>query len=229
MVRVIAHRGASAAAPENTVAAFRLAAELGADWVELDVRRTADGALVVHHDPHLADGRVIVTTQRADLPEDIPTLAAALDACAGMQVNIEIKNSPEEADFDPDDAVAASVVDLVRDRGEVDAVLVSCFHLPTLDRVRALEPAIATAYLHGPVYRTWDDLAAEVAGHGHRTIHPWYWIVDRWYLAAARRHGLEVNTWTVDDPARMAALVDLGVDGLCTNVPDVARTVLDEG
>lgn len=227
MVRVIAHRGASAAAPENTVEAFRLAAELGADWVELDVRRTADGAMVVHHDPHLADGRLIVDLPRGEVPEHIPDLATALDACAGMQVNIEIKNGPEEPDFDPDDAVAGGVVELVQARAEVDAVLVSCFHLPTLDRVRALDPAIATAYLHGPVFRTWDDLAAEVADHGHSTIHPWYWIVDRWYMEAARRHGLEVNTWTVDDPARMAALVDLGVAGLCTNVPDVARAVLD--
>lgn len=228
MVRVIAHRGASAAAPENTVEAFRLAADLGADWVELDVRRTADGAMVVHHDAHLADGRAIVDLLRSDVPPHVPDLATALDACAGMQVNIEIKNGPEEPDFDPDDAVAAGVVDLVRERGDTDAVLVSCFRLETLDRVRALDPSIATAYLHGPVFRTWDDLAAEVVAHGHRALHPWYWIVDRWYLAAARRHGLEVNTWTVDDPARMAALVDLGVDGLCTNVPDVARSVLDE-
>ena len=60
MVRVIAHRGASAAAPENTIEAFLLARELGADWVELDARRTRDGAIVVHHDDTLADGRVIV-------------------------------------------------------------------------------------------------------------------------------------------------------------------------
>ena len=81
MPRVFAHRGASQRAPENTVEAFRLAAELGADGVELDVRRSADGALVVHHDPHLPDGRLIAATAFADLPASVPTLAAALDAC----------------------------------------------------------------------------------------------------------------------------------------------------
>src|SRR3954466_8935464 len=106
MVRVIAHRGASAAAPENTVEAFHLAKELGADWVELDARRTADGAVVVHHDAHLADGRAIVDLRRSDLPAHVCDLADALDACDGMSVNIEIKNWPDDVDFDPTDAVA---------------------------------------------------------------------------------------------------------------------------
>ncbi len=227
MVRVIAHRGASAAAPENTVEAFRLARTLGADWVELDVRRTADGRLAVHHDAHLPDGRAIVELAPAELPDHVPDLAAALDACEGMKVNIEIKNWPADPDFDEGDIVARGVVAEVACRGAAEDVLVSCFHLPTLERVRALDAAVATAFLHGPVYRAWDDLAEEVADGGHAALHPWYGVVDRWYVAAAHRHGLEVNTWTVDDEVRMAELVDLGVDGLCTNVPDVARAVVD--
>ena len=71
MVKVIAHRGASAVARENTLEAFRLAAELGADWVELDARRTADGHVVVHHDAELADGRVICLLPRAELPDHV--------------------------------------------------------------------------------------------------------------------------------------------------------------
>ena len=82
-VAVIAHRGASAAAPENTLAAFDLARRMGADAVELDVRRTRDGVLVVHHNPGLADGRHIRDTDAADLPATVPDLGAALDACAG--------------------------------------------------------------------------------------------------------------------------------------------------
>src|SRR3954465_13219995 len=99
MVKVIAHRGASAAAPENTVEAFRLARELGADMVELDARRTADGQVIVHHDAHLADGRAIVELSRSELPTHVCDLADALDACEGMQVNIEIKNWPDDPDF----------------------------------------------------------------------------------------------------------------------------------
>ena len=91
-VQVIAHRGASRAERENTLEAFRRAGLMGADAVELDVRRTADGAMAIHHDASLSDGRVICELQSVDLPAHIPMLSAALDACEGMWVNIEIKN-----------------------------------------------------------------------------------------------------------------------------------------
>ncbi len=226
MVRVIAHRGASAAAPENTIEAFLLARRLGADWVELDARRTADGAVIVHHDDHLPDGRILVETARADLPESVCDLTAALDACAGMSVNIEIKNWPDDADFDPTEAVARFVVDEVGRRGSQGAVLVSCFHQPTIDLVHELDPSLPTAFLHHYVDRPWDDLASQVAAAGHVALHPWDGVVDQALVDAARAHGLEVNVWTVDDPDRMAGLIALGVHGLCTNVPDVARQVV---
>lgn len=227
MVRVIAHRGASAAAPENTVEAFHLAAALGADWVELDVRRTADGALVVHHDPHLADGRLIVDLNRAELPAHVPDLATALDACAGMDVNIEIKNMPEEPDHDPAARLVDGVIDVVRGRELGDHVLVSCFDVPTLDRVRVVDPTIATAVLCYPRPGAAEEFTASVAAGGHRAIHPWDLVVDADLVDAAHRHGLEVNVWTVNDADRMRDLVALGVDGLCTDVPDVARAVVD--
>ncbi len=226
MIRVIAHRGASAAAPENTVVAFHLARELGADWVELDARRTADGRVVVQHDAHLPDGRAIVELARADLPDHVCDLDVALDACAAMSVNIEIKNWPEDPDFDVTESVAEAVVALVQARGAVGDVLVSCFHQPTIDRVHALDPAVGTAFLHHYEDRTWDELAAAIAAAGHVALHPWDGVVDAELVDAAHRHGLEVNVWTVDDPARMSALVDLGVEGICTNVPDIARQVV---
>jgi glycerophosphoryl diester phosphodiesterase len=227
MVRVIAHRGASAAAPENTIEAFRLARELGADWVELDARRTTDGKVIVHHDADLADGRVIVETERADLPAPVCDLTDALDACEGMSINIEIKNWPADPDFDETELVARFVVDLVQERSLHDRVLISCFHYPTIQLVRELDPTIPTAFLHILVDRSWDDLAADVAAAGHTALHPWDGLVDESLVAAARANGLEVNVWTVDDPDRMAELIALGVDGLCTNTPDVARSVVN--
>ncbi|MGI8756920.1 MAG: glycerophosphodiester phosphodiesterase [Acidimicrobiales bacterium] len=229
MVQIIAHRGASAAAPENTVEAFTLARQLGADWVELDARRTADGHIVVHHDAHLPDGRAVVDTNRADLPDQVCSLADALDACAGMGVNIEIKNWPADVDFDPEESVAAAVATLVGERSQQAEVLVSCFHEPTLARVRDLDSSIATAWLYLADDRPADELAAAMAVAGHSALHPWDGSADQGLVDAAHAHGLAVNVWTVDDPDRMAALVALGVDGLCTNVPDVARRVLDEG
>src|SRR4051812_45476130 len=111
---IFAHRGASAAFPENTVEAFRAAGAMGAQWVELDVRRTADGALAVHHDARLPDGRSIVEIRAADLPSSVPSLADALAACAPLGVNVELKNLPGDEDFDPAVAMAEVVADAIR-------------------------------------------------------------------------------------------------------------------
>ncbi len=226
MTQVIAHRGASAAAAENTVDAFGLARRLGADWVELDARRTLDGAIIVAHDAHLADGRVIVETRATDLPRSIPTLAAALDACDGMGVNIEIKNLPVDPDFDPDESVAAGVVTEIQRRSDHEHVLVSSFHLPTIDRVLALDDGIPTGFLVVVADDT-SRLTDMARRHGHGALHPWDGLVDAALMAAAGNAGLAVNVWTVDDPRRMAELVALGVDGIVTNAPDVARRVVD--
>jgi glycerophosphoryl diester phosphodiesterase len=221
---IIAHRGASAAHPENTVAAFAAAGPLGADAVELDARRTADGAVVVRHDETLPDGRVLVETTRAALPPEIPTLAEALDACGDLVVNIEIKNSPGDRDFDPDEVVADEVVAEVRRRGTPERYLVSSFHRPTIDRVRAAMPELGTALLH--LHQDGAVALAEALAHGHGALHPWYGWVTEAVIAAAHDVGVVVNAWTVDDPDVMARLAGWGVDGIVTNVPDVALEVL---
>lgn len=220
---IIAHRGASAAYPENTVEAFRAAGDLGATWVELDVRRTADGRLAVHHDARLPDGRAIVEVAAADLPTSVPSLAEALAACAPLGVNVEIKNAPTDVDFDP----AATLVDLVVDdiHAASVAILVSSFHPPTLDRVRTVDSSIATALLTfhlGDPRRTIDGAVAA----GHAALHPFDGTVNGDLVELAHAAGLKVNVWTVDDPARIVALDEMGVDGIVTNVPDVAAAAL---
>jgi glycerophosphoryl diester phosphodiesterase len=225
---VMAHRGASRLERENTVEAFRRAAELGADMVELDVRRSADGVLVVHHDAHLEDGRAVSSTAAAELPAWVPNLDAALDACAGMAVNIEIKNDPAEPGFEADRALADDVAALVAARGDTGRVLVSSFDRPSLDRLRArrsegADPPIATAWLvTAPPADAVDTL---VAG-GHQALHPWWQAVDQSLVQRCHGAGLAVNVWTCDDPDAMARLASWGVDGICTNVPDVAVAVL---
>src|SRR5688500_4469246 len=106
MADIWAHRGASRAKPENTLEAFREAKAQGADGVELDVRRTRDGAMAVRHDATLPDGRAIHELDVPDLPGFVPLLDAVLDACDGMVVNIEIKNVPVDIDFDPTELMA---------------------------------------------------------------------------------------------------------------------------
>lgn len=219
MVEVLAHRGASRAERENTIEAFVAARAMGSDAVELDVRRTHDGALVVHHDPVLADGRVIVDTDAAELPTYVPQLDAALDACAEMWVNVEIKNDAQEPDFDPHDRIADSTLAALVARGEPDRWLVSSFRLATIDRCRALDAGIRTAWL---VEAVPDDVIATMVGRGHTALHPWVALLRRSHVDACHGAGIAVNTWTCDDPHRMLELIEWGVDGICTNVPDVA-------
>ena len=220
-----AHRGASADAPENTIAAFALAKEQGADGIELDVRRSGDGELVVHHDATLPDGRIIRATPTAELPVAVPSLAAALDACAGVVVNVEIKNSPFDPDHDAERTLADDVVALLAERRlAADRVLVSSFDLATVDRVRSLGdvPTAFLTFVH-PVGAEAIALAAE---RGHVAIHPHERTVDAAFVALAHAAGLAVNVWTVDDPGRIRALADVGVDGIVTNVPARAREAL---
>ena len=216
---VIAHRGASHREPENTLAAFRRAGFDGADGVELDVRRTADDRLVVHHDPRLTDDRIIRATAAADLPTDLPSLDEALDACDGMFVNIEIKNDESEPDFDPGDWVAHRVASLLACRPPRTRWLVSSFRYETIAVFRTIVPAARTAWL---VYRPSDDAIDRAARGGHEAIHPSVRYVTAEAIAAAHAVGLAVNTWTCDDPDRMRQLIAWGIDGICTNVPDVA-------
>ncbi len=226
MTLVIAHRGASAAAAENTLEAFRLARELGADWVELDARRSADGVVVVSHDACLPDGRMIVETNCDDLPESVPSLAEALEACDSMGVNIEIKNLPEDPDYDADNAVSDAVAGLVQAYLGSERSLVTCFNVDTLARLEAVDPTIPRGWL------TFDmgnpaSAVERASAHGMTTINPFDSTVDASFVRRAHEADIEVHVWTVDDPERMEQLIGFGVDGIITNVPDVGREVVD--
>jgi glycerophosphoryl diester phosphodiesterase len=227
----MAHRGASKAAPANTIAAFETARRMGAHAVELDVRQCASGELVVHHDPTLADGRVIAQLTKPQLPPHIPTLDEALDACGDMWVNVEVKNHRTEPDFDQDDVRTLAVLDVLRRRvavhGDPRRYLLSCFRRKTVDRVRQEWPELPTAWLTVLVSDA-SALARDLAAAGHVAVHPEVSTVTREMLDIFHAAGIKVNTWTCDDPTRMRQLIEWGIDGICTNVPDIALKVLAE-
>lgn len=225
MVAVLAHRGAWGAARENTLEAFRHARALGAHGVELDVRRTGDGVLVVHHDPALPDGRVLAELPRADLPAWVPTLEAALDECTGLLVDAEIKNLPTEPGFDPDEAAAAATAELARRLGVAGRVVVSSFSLASVDAARAAGAGVATGWLTLAAYDQLDALAL-AAEHGHDALQPRHEAVTPELVAAVHARGMQVHAWTVDDPDRVRWLADAGVDVVITNVADVALAAL---
>lgn len=227
MVLVIAHRGASAAAPENTLEAFRLARDMGADFVELDARRTADGVVVVHHDAHLPDGRVLGDLGSEELPRHVPSMAEALEACEGMGVNIEIKNLPDDPDFDADHLVSAAVAGLVVAYLGPERALVTSFNVDAVDSLHRVDPTIPIGWLS---FDLGDPrLAIERAvAHEMRYLHPYDTCADEALIHRAHDAGLDVHVWTVDDADRMRELIEMGVDGIITNEPDKARRIVDE-
>jgi glycerophosphoryl diester phosphodiesterase len=222
---VLAHRGSGphGPEPENSVAAFLAAARLGADGVELDVRRGRDGLPLVCHDATLADGRLLAELGPAELPSEVPSLAEALDACGGLVVNVEIKNWPSDPDYDPSEQVATATGEVLAGRfGDGQHVVVSSFSRRALRACSAAAPRVETAWLVGP------DLDPGVAGASARSagvegLHPFESAVDAAYLEAARAFGLRLRVWTVDEPERITALARLGVDAVITNEVTVAR------
>jgi glycerophosphoryl diester phosphodiesterase len=231
--RILAHRGACRVARENTVEAFVAAGALGADGVELDVHRSVDGVLVVHHDADVAGLGILAEHPAADIRRRlpyVPTLEESLDACTGLLVNVEVKNLPGDADFDPGDRAATGLVELLHARNRRDEVLISSFNLATIDRVRALDPALPTGLLTLLGFDPLDGIGI-AADRGHSAVHPdvrsMRGAVAGAAAGRARERGLAVNVWTVDAPDEIRRLASAGVDGIVTNVPDVARAALE--
>lgn len=230
---ILGHRGAPRRARENTLEAFSLARQEGADGVELDVHCSADGVLIVHHDAEIDGFGILASEPWSTIVEAfpwMPTLADVLDTCGGMLVNIEVKNSPGDADFDPDERVAITVVGLLQARGAGrDDVIVSSFHLPSITRVRSLDSEIPTGYLTGFHVGPHEALDAVVVG-GHRAIHPFFGVLAdqgaETLVTAAHARGVAVNTWTVNDADEIARLEAAGVDAIITDVPADARAAL---
>jgi glycerophosphoryl diester phosphodiesterase len=241
---VFAHRGGGALAPENTIAAFESGLAAGADGLELDVRLSRDGVVVVHHDKFL-DRTTNLTGPISAFPADelavadagyhfqregtfpfrgrgwgIPTLAEVLARFRDVPVIAEIK-------VDTLDMVRA-VVDAIRAARAIDRVCVGAFALRTIRAVRRLEPAVATSAAREEVrlslYRTWcrwpiahaPYSGYQVPEHAGSTR-----VVSPRFVEYAHRAGLGVQVWTIDAPDDAVRLLEWGVDALITDNPRV--------
>ncbi len=225
MTVIIAHRGARASAPENTIEAFQLAIDQGADGIELDVRRTSDDVLVVHHDAHLSDGRVLVETLSDDLPDSVPLLVEALETCTGTWLNVEIKNFPGDPDYDEDNTIAVAVAGLVAAFRTPDDVLVSSFNTGSLRRFQAIDPTIPVATIAFDVLDP-QQLIERAVAEGHAAVNPYLTIADRRFVERAHDAGLAVNVWTVNDAETIIRMAGYGVDGIITDDPALALRAL---
>jgi glycerophosphoryl diester phosphodiesterase len=228
---VIAHRGASAYRPENTLPAFELAVSQRADMIETDLHRTRDGAVVITHDEDLAGlgGRGEIADATLDevraldagRGERVPTLDELLDRFgAAIPWNLEIKRGTR-AEYE---GLEATAIEAVRARGIEAQTLFSSFYDPVLARLRALAPEARIGLL---VSRRYPVRIVERARElGAEAIHPEAAIVDAALVESAHAAGLAVYVFTVDAAAEMQRLLALGVDGLFTNHPDRMRALV---
>lgn len=219
---VLGHRGASAYAYQNSLAAFRRAREMGADGIELDIHATTDGVLVVHHDPVLDGVGVIAAhrfadVQRAVLPDGapVPTLADALTAAQEMAVWIEVKTLPAEYDGRLLAAIAGGP--------HPERYGIHGFDHRIIARLGALAPALRRGVLSAsrPI-----DPVAPVLAAGAEVLWQESTLTDQDLVAALHAAGKQVIAWTPNDPDELARLVAIGVDGLCSNYPDRARVAV---
>ena len=226
---VIGHRGASAEAPENTIAAFGLAQAQGADGIELDVQLAADGTLVVMHDARVdrmtsGSGKVadlsLAALKSLEMAAGgrIPTLDEVFEAFGPeFLYNVEVK------DFGwGDRGTETAVSDCIQAHQLEEYVLVSSFNPLALRRLRRVLPArVPIALIRDQGWLKYGYLLAD-----GQADHPHYALVDAAYMAWAKKRRYQVNVWTVDDPAEALRLAALGVNGLITNKPGLIRQTL---
>jgi len=245
---VVAHRGASADHPENTLESFQGALDAGADVVETDVRLTTDGIAVILHDADVSrvtDGAGLVheltlaELKRLDASggrgerAEIPTLREVLELVAGRAgINLEIKNIPGEAAFDsPREAAVEAALSELERTGFPGPVLVSSFNWITIERSRELAPEVPTGFL------TIAAIAPAAAlvyarDHGHDYVLPNVAALvaaGEAFVARAHEAGVRVGTWTVDEPELAGTLFSWGVDAVATNDPESILRVRGDG
>ena len=231
---VIGHRGAALTAPENTLAGFRKAAELGAPWVELDVRLTADGHCVLFHDVTLdriagRPGRMeeipSAVAFRLDAGswfggafagEKIPTLDAALDVIGGLGMGalIELKPNQDRADVLVQGVIRAASRSW---SGDAPSPVISSFDRTIVAAARRLAPGFPRALIAKRMPRGWLGLAEAL---GCASIHIHNRALSRVWAARIKKAGIQLAVWAVDDRERAQELWDWGVDAVITDAPD---------
>jgi len=229
---IFGHRGARGHAPENTMASFQTALDMGADGIELDVQMTKDGRVVVCHDHSIertsnGTGWIIEHT-RDELREldfgswfspkfageKIPTLREVLKWAAPttLIVNIEIKNGPVIYEN-----IEEKVSALIRECRMVDRVTVSSFFHPSLVRMKQLDPLLKTGLLFAS--RPTDPwLQLRVTDSDN--LHPHWHYLDAGWVSGTRPHGACIYTWTVNEMREWDHIKHLDVDGIITDYPD---------
>ena len=224
---IIAHRGASFDAPENTITAFALAAEQGADGIELDVQLSADGVPVVMHDSTVdrtTNGRGAVSRLSVEQLQEldagdgrsVPTLEQVFEIFGpSLRYNVELK-----CGLWPDANLAAAVAERIEGHQLEEYVLVSSFNpLVVWQARRTLSRRTPVAHLRSSSLSAFKHGLIKVSADN-----PQHSLANEKYMVWASQKSLLVNVWTVDDPAEAQRLLRLGVNSIITNKPEFIRS-----
>lgn len=234
-VEVTAHRGYSAAYPENTIPAFKGAIQVGADWAELDVQQTADGEVIVMHDSNLKrttglDKEVWQVTwdEIKDLDNGswfdkkyqtvrIPTLEEVLKVCRGkIHLNIEIKPSGHDKDLEEQ---AAKLLKKYHMR---DTCVVSSLKYDSLRKIKQADDSIETAYITSVSYGNFTDLEYADGYSVESTL------LSKSFVNKAQKAGKQIYVWTVNSEERLEKVVGMGIDNVITDDPVMAKELIYE-
>ncbi len=237
-MNIWAHRGASAVAPENTMAAFMKAYELGADAIELDVQRSSDGVLVIMHDETLnrtTEGRGYIYSaplawisqldagykfSPAFRGERIPTLEEVLSfvKSTSLQINIELKMIQNVYQ-----GIEQQVISTIRQYGLTERTVISSFHYPSLRVIKELDASQPIGLLCAQHHSIRPASAKQI---GAEAVHPHWRIITPSYMTEALEIGIKVRPYTINDPGIAKVFNAWGVDALITNHPGLMRKVI---
>ena len=235
-ILIIAHRGASNIAPENTLKAFKKAIELKADYIEFDVHQSKDGEIIIMHDSNtfrttgyigLIDKMTLKQLKQLDCGqgEKIPTLNELIEVTKGkIGLNCEIKSK----------GVAEKIVQIFRDANLIDSTIVSSFKHGELLKIQELEPRLKLASLN-PTRTGWilnwfsrRNMLKKSVQNQFYAINPLYMLVNDKFVKKAHNKNLKVFPWTVDSQTTIETLVKIGVDGIITNNISKTKEVLNK-
>jgi glycerophosphoryl diester phosphodiesterase len=236
-----AHRGASGYAPENTLPAFKMAADMKADGVELDIQLTKDDVIVVCHDETIdrtSNGAGFIKDYTYDelLKFDfcngnqayegvhIPTMEEVFDLLdpTGLTINIELKTGEI---FYPD--LEDKIVELTKKKGFSDRVIYSSFNHYSVMKIKDMDPDAKVGFLYGDGHLNMPGYAAE---NGVNALHPaFYNLQYPDYMDDCNMFEIDVNVWTVNKKADLIKCRDMGVNAVITNYPDKARKIYEQG
>lgn len=235
---IIAHRGAKGEAPENTMAAFKLALEQGCDAFELDIHLSQDGEMVVIHDDTVnrttsGEGNVADLTlaelQQLDAGmwfdpsfegEKIPTLREVFElAPEHLMINVEVKGGISNG-------VEQKLIALMEEYDRFEQVVVSSFHFDCLRTLQTLNPRVKTGLLYSQNFAH-PELLPDTAGVHAYSLHPYFKSIEDNHFASLQGRGLAVYAWTVNDADDMRRLIELGIHGIITDYPGRLHHLLE--